>query len=252
MRIALIFSVASVGMAFTVLPAWAQAASCLVVGESTARVASSEGEKSPVFLARSCESLRLVSGKAQASWVARDGKPRLVLITPQGVGALPSAGAEERPATVVLGELTSRRDRQQPAYMRNFGGDRAPLVFIPAGGLTLVERLDADAVITVALQEGREGADIQRYELLSGQPVVFSRGQLKAGNVYITQIQRGDLIEEWKWRITPSEEVMALDAHWAEIDAQVEDAYQRGLLKAMVFEQKRLRINMDFLLRELR
>lgn len=252
MHYAVLISMAAVAGLSHISFAHAQTVSCLVLGEPTARVASSEGERSPVFLAKACESLRLLSGKAQASWVARDGKPRLVPITSQGVSQLPTSGAEERSATVVLAELTSRRERQQPAYMRNFGGDRAQVVFIPASGLMLVEQLDADAVITVTEQGGQTGRDVQRFELLSGQSVALNRSQLKPGHQYTIQIQRGDLMEEWKWRMVLADEISAIDSHLAEIDNEIADPYQRGLLKAMFFEQKRLRTNMDFLLRELR
>lgn len=252
MRYAFLFSMAAVACFSNMSLAQAQTVSCLVLGEPTARVASSEGERSPVFLAKDCESLRLLSGKAQASWVARDGKPRLVPITSQGVEQIPTPGAEERSATVVLGELTSRRERQQPAYMRNFGGDRAQVVFIPESGLMLVKQLDADAVITITAQGEQTDGNFQRIEIQSGQPVVLNRSLLKPDHQYTIQIQRGDLMEEWKWRMVHADEMSSIDSHLAEIDDEIADPYQRGLLKAMFFEQKRLRTNMDFLVRELR
>ena len=74
----------------------ADASTCMILGDKSAIIKSVEGERSPVFVTSDCQALRLVSGKAIASWVGRDGKPRMIPITAQGVEVVPQAGAEER------------------------------------------------------------------------------------------------------------------------------------------------------------
>ncbi|MFY7917590.1 MAG: hypothetical protein ACOVPA_23410, partial [Rubrivivax sp.] len=180
--------------------ALSQPTSCLVVGAKDAKVSSSEGERSPAFVARACDSLKLLSGAAQASWVARDGKVRTVPITSAGVSGAPAPGAEERSVNVVWAELTSRRERQQPAYMRSFGQDRIPSVYVPPGGLTLLGEIDGEARVRIANEAGEL---IREFNVQAGQPLSLSRSMLEAGKTYTVQIQRGAMIEEWKWRITP-------------------------------------------------
>lgn len=226
----------------------AQPTSCLVLGAKSARIASSEGEKSPVFVAKDCSSLRLVSGQAQASWVARDGKPRVVPITPQGVAGVPMAGAEERSVNQVWAELTTRRERQQPAYMRSFGSAHAPTVFIPAEGLMLVGSVDSAAQVRIA----QDGAQPQQFSVEAGQPVRLTRQALVAGQVYTVQIQRANLVEEWKWRIASESEAARIDEQLAAIDASEIVPEQRGLLQAMLYEQLRLKTNMDLVIQGLR
>jgi hypothetical protein len=233
-------------------PCWSQATSCLVLGEKTAKIMTPDGEKSPVFVAKDCSALKLLTGKAQASWVARDGKLHLVPITAQGVTSVPIAGSEERSVNVVWSELTSRRERQQPAYMRSFGGDRAPKVFIPAEGLTIVEKTDSRATLRLfkSIESGVELLKTQ--EVLVGNLVRVSRSDFSPEQVYVIQIQRGDLMEEWKWRALTSAETASLDAQITEIEKSVEVPDQRLLLEAMLFEQLKMRVNMDFLVQQYR
>ena len=231
-----------------VLGAHAQSTSCLVLGSKDARVSSSEGEKSPVFVAKACGSLRLISGQAQASWVARDGKPRVVPITTQGVAGVPAAGAEERSVNYVWAELTTKRERQQPAYMRSFGEDRAATVYVPSDGLLLVPSVDSTALVRVT----REGEVSREFEVPIGSQVRLSRQDLKAGQIHTVQIQRGDMVEAWKWRIASESEAARIDESLAEIAASDVLPDQRGLMGAMLYEQLKLRVNMDLSIQALR
>ena len=232
--------------------AQAQSTSCLVVGERTARVSTPQGERSPVFLATACDRLKLVSGNAQASWIARDGKPRIVPITPQGVADSPQAGAEERSVNVVWGELTTRREKAQPAYMRSFGVDRPPRVYIPADGLVVVEKSDGRSVVTLSALTETGTTPAADMVVSAGQPVTLSRNQAAAGSGLAVQVRRGDLVEEWRWTIVPADESARIDARIAEIDAAIADPEQRQLTQAMLFEQLKLHTNMDLLLQGVR
>ena len=227
--------------------------SCMVLGEPTARITTSQGERSPVFIAAACDALRLISGKAQASWIGRDGKPHMVSITPQGVTAVPAAGREERSVNVVWAELTTTREKQQPAYMRSVGTERLPKVYIPLRGLTVVSKVDGEAVLHIKpAEEGSAAGVASEASIASGQPVIIARDRLVPGESYVIQIQRGHLIEEWRWQALPLAEVGAVDTHMAEIASLVDDPTQRGLMQAMLFEQLKLRPNLDLEMQQLR
>lgn len=233
-------------------PIRAQSASCLVLGEKTARVWTSDGERSPVFVAKHCAELKLVSGKAQVSWVARDGKPQVLPVTPQGVSKTPAAGAEERSVNTVWAELTTRRERQQPAYMRNFGGDHLPKVYVANLGIRLASQSDSDATLRIFRLEDGVAMPVVEAGVPSGSPIVVARHMLQPGQAYLLQVQRGAVQEEWRWRTLTAPESAQIDEHIADIDRLVEDGEQRLMLQAMLFEQLKMRTNMDLLIQRLR
>lgn len=230
----------------------AHAIACLVVGERTARVQTSEGERSPVFMAPQCESLRQISGKALASWVGRDGKPRLLPIGPKGVEQLPEPGAEERSVNVVWTELSSKREAQRPAYMRAVGDERPPRVYLPPEGLVLVARAEVDSELRVASLDGERETAAQTVPVRSGNPVRLTREMIASAGVYLVQIKRGDLVEQWRWRALPAAETQRIDAQLVELSQNLSDGQQQLLVQAMLFEQLKLRTNLELTLQSLR
>ncbi len=232
--------------------AWAQATPCLVLGEPTAQVRTAEGVRAPVFMAPACGELRLVQGKASASWVARDGRPRVLPITESGVTQLPAPGSEERSVKVVWSELTSSRERQQPAYMRSFGGERAPKVYVGAGGLELMAAADSDALLRIARIDGDAVTPVGERRIASGSPILLRSDDLTADAIHLLQVQRGDIKQEWRWRTLTRTEAANVDAQMAAIDVAVEAADQRLMLQAMLFEQLNMRVNMDLVVQALR
>jgi hypothetical protein len=177
----------------------------------------------------------------------------MVPITPQGVASVPVAGSEERSVNVVWAELTTARDKQQPAYMRSLGAERLPKVYIPLNGLTVVNKVDGEAVLRIKpVKEGDTVGAASEESIASGQPVTIARDRLLPGESYVIQIQRGHLIEEWRWQAMPLAEAGVVDAHVAEIASLVDDPNQRGLMQAMLFEQLKLRSNLDLQMQQLR
>jgi hypothetical protein len=221
----------------------AQAVSCMVLGDSQARVQAVEGEKSPVFLTASCESLRLVSGKAMVSWVSRDGKPHFAPIGKDGAATLPTAGAEERAANVVWAELSSRREADRPAFMRALNEGHPARVYIPPEGLTLAARPDADFRI-VALQGDAESPVLEKTAA-DPKPILLSRDRIRAGASYLIEWHHADSVERAKWQTVSEADAARIDEELRGIDTSVEDAGQRRIVKDMLFEQLRLRVNLS-------
>lgn len=231
--------------AFCVVAANASlAASCMVIGEKTARIQSSEGEKSPVFLTNACASLRLISGKAMVTWVARDGKPNFVPIGPNGPDRVPTAGTEERSSNVVWAELSSKRETQRPAFMRALDVERPARIYIPADGLVLPFIVGAS--LRVLSTEG----DVEKlvFETTSTEPVLLARDLVKSGAVYVLEWNHAGKLEKWKWKALSAEESVRIDAQVQEVQLTVPDEVQRRVVTAMLFEQLKLRVNMELAL----
>lgn len=230
----------------------AQAISCMVLGDKAAKVFTPAGERSPMFMATECQALRLVSGKAMASWVGKDGKPHFVPITPRGVETLPSPGAEERPANVVWGELTSRRAAPRGAYMRTIGEERPARVFVPAEGLSLGHLLTEGATVRLVQMRGGKEVASTEHRAVDGAPLVLGRDLVRPGESYEVHIHSGGKTDKLKWAVLGAEESQHVQAQLDEVKATVPDAEQQRLLQAMVFEQLRLRLNMDLMIQGLR
>jgi hypothetical protein len=223
--------------------AQAQAAPCLVIGDVSAKLSSSEGERSPVFMAPSCDSLRLITGKAQASWIGRDGKPKIVPIAASGPDATPEQGVAERSVYLVWNELTSRREAQRPAFMRALSKEREPLVFVPEDGLLLLSGADTLSEVRIALLKGEDEVQVSSFQVDAGSPVRLDRKMLALGDVYRIQIRRGELTEQWRWRILSQEESEKVQEQLRSIPQAVPDRAQQPLIQAMLYEQFQLRIN---------
>ena len=220
----------------------AQATSCMVLGEATARVLSAEGEKSPVFLTAACESLRLVSGKAMVSWVSRDGKPHFSPIGKNGAESLPTAGAEERSANVVWAELTSKREVDRPAFMRALNEERPARVYVPVDGLLLAAKPDADFQI-IAVDGDKETLIYDKKATDTGR-ILLSRAQILPGKIYVVAWHNGAVVERLRWQTIDATETARVDSEFDLIRATVTDDAQRRIMIGMLFEQLKLRVNM--------
>lgn len=226
----------------------ANAASCMVVGEKTARVQTKEGEKSPVFYTQACEALRLVSGSATVSWVSRDGKTHFVPVTSKGLGQVPSAGADERPGNTVWAELTAKREATRPAFMRAAAIDPPTKVYVPAAGLALPARAGFDLRILEVK------GDVERLILESKSDstplIALSPKLIQPATMYVLEWRKGETLEKWRWSVVSAPEAERVEAQIKEIDAALTDLEQRKIVTAMLFEQFRLRVNMHLVMPE--
>lgn len=230
--------------------AWS--ANCMVLGARDAKVQSIEGEKSPAFLTKDCGALRLISGTAQASWVGQDGKPRLIPITATGVASQPNAGAEERSVNVVWSELTTKRERQQAAYMRSVSFERAQKIYIPAEGLVLLDRSDVDAELSVQLVKDTATVPVLTQTIKKGDAIWVARNLLEQDQTYVFTIRRGDTTETWRWKTLPADQTTTIDGQLDPIRQAPLDAEQRLLMQAMLFDQIKFRPNMELTIQQLK
>jgi hypothetical protein len=228
------------------------AASCLVLGEKTAVVRAPDGDHSPVFLAPACESLRLISGKANASWIGKDGKINLVPIGESGPAKVPVAGAEERSGNVVWSELRNTRQAERPGYMRAIGDDRAPLVYVPKDGLVLAGTNDLDAELIVSLVDGDALKLVAKSAVPMGAAVVLDGKNLQHGSTYDVQLTRGSLVERWRWKVVDQRLGSMLDENRAAILQLPLESQQQKYMEAMLYEQLKLRTNMALVLQLLK
>lgn len=243
-----LFALAAVAQA----GAFAAGASCMVLGSRDAKVSTAEGEKSPVFMTKDCAALRLVSGKAQASWVGQDGKPKLIPITASGVSALPAPGAEERSVNVVWSELTTRRERQQAAYMRSVGFERAQKIYVPANGLLLVERSELDAELTIQKVAESATVPLLTQAVKKGEAIHVPRAALELDQTYVFTIRRGDTTETWRWKTAAANETAALDEQLSAVQSTGLEPDQRLLVQAMLYDQLKLKGNMELTMQALK
>jgi hypothetical protein len=220
------------------------ATSCMVIGEKSARVQSSEGEKSPVFLTQSCEALRLISGKAMVTWVARDGKPNFVPIGANGPEKLPTVGAEERSGNVIWAELTSKREAQRPAFMRALDEERPARIYLPVTGLELPSK----AGTTLRILAVNGDSENLVFETQNAESVRLTRELTKPGVTYILEWNQAGKVDKWKWKTLGEQELNRVDAQYQEVQAAVTDEAQRRVVTAMLFEQLKLRVNMGLVL----
>lgn len=227
----------------------ASASSCMVLGDKSAMVKSVEGERSPVFVTSDCQALRLMSGKAVASWVGRDGKPRMIPITAQGVDVVPQAGAEERSVMVVWNELSTKRERQQPAYMRNIGDERPPKVYAPKEGVVLFVNSESETLITV---ENAAGEIVFDRRVNVGDTGVIPRNVFLSDQIFKIRTLRAESMQEWRWRVVNAAETANIDQSMETIDATISDLTQVKMMRAMMFEQIKIRVNMELALQDLR
>ncbi len=229
-------------------PGAAHALSCMVVGETTAKVQSGSGVESPPFLSESCESLKLVSGKAMVSWIARNGKPHFSPITAEGVSGLPGPGAEERSASMVWSEMTSKREAQRPAFMRALDMERPARAYIPADGLVF-PAATCDA-LSVKLIDGVSETLV--YEKKSGEagPGRVTRQGLVPGALFVVEIKGVTTFERWLLKLIEADEATRIEVQVADIASAGIDAGQQRILEAMLYEQLRLPVNMALTIQE--
>jgi len=232
----------------------ASATSCMVMGDTRAVVKTSEGLRSPMFLAKSCESLKLVSGRAMASWVSQDGKPHLQPITAKGPAATPSPGAEERSSRAVWAELSSRREVQSPAVMRGASARQPDRAYVPQDGLTMA--IPAGAEVKVTLQGEPEQTTLPALRVGADGLVTLTRQQLPANTRVLVawtlpagarsaspDEDAADSGLLWLQTL-PQAEQAELDAARQHIRQQVRDPLQQTTLDSMLFEQRQLSVNL--------
>ena len=234
-----------IGLILSSCSVYASATTCMVLGEKAARVNAVEGERSPVFVTSDCAALRLISGKALASWVGRDGKPRLIPIRKDGIDVVPQAGAEERSVTAVWSELTTKREHQQPAYMRNFGDERPPKLYVPQGGIVLFDSAESNADLLV---ENAQGERVYQKHFNIGESVSVPRDVLLNTQIYKITLKRVESEQKWRWRIVNPEEMRTIDQSLTEIDKDVTDQDQVKIMRAMLFAQMKVQVNMHMAL----
>ncbi len=232
----------------------ASATSCMVMGDTRAVVKTPEGPRSPMFLAQACDSLRLVSGRAMASWVGQDGKPRLSPITAQGPTATPKPGAEERSTRAVWGELSSRREVQSPAVMRGITSQQPDRVYVPEAGLKL--QAPAGALVTVTLQAAVPGTTLPAIHVGAEGHFTLGRQQLPAdtrvlvswvlpatGHDHAAEDDVADAGPLWLQTL-PQAEQAELDEARRLVRQQVSDPLQQTTLDSMLYEQRHLNVNL--------
>ena len=219
---------------------FAAAVSCIVVGEKTAKVQSSEGEKSPVFLASNCASLRGISGKAMVSWVSKDGKVSFAPIDASGPKQQPVMGSEERSGKVAWAELTTTRETRRPAFMRALGEEKAVPVYVPEAGFLIKPK--AGESLKISLIEGE--VETLVVDKPADQSLSITRELVKLGATYQLEWTREGNVEKEKWKLLGPVETTRLDTQYKEIQDVGLDQDQRKLLTAMLFEQLKLATNM--------
>ena len=245
----------AVGLSLAALGAGsASATSCMVMGDTLAVVKTSEGLRSPMFLAKSCESLKLVSGRAMASWVGQDGKPHLQPITAKGPVATPSPGAEERSTRAVWAELSSRREVQSPAVMRGAAGRQPDRAYVPEAGLTMAIPAGAEVKVTLqgvsdqttlpALRAGADGRVTLTRQQLPVNTRVLVAWALPAGAPNPSADDDAPDTGLLWLHTLPQAEQAELDAAREHIRQQVRDPLQQATLDSMLFEQRQLSVNL--------
>ena len=186
------------------------AVSCIVVGEKTAKVQSSKGEKSPVFLADDCVSLRAISGKAMVSWVSKEGKVNFAAIGVNGPERHPLVGSEDRSGKVVWAELSTTRETRRPAFMRAFGDEKAVPVYLPEAGILIKPKM-GESLKIVSIKDGIETLVADSPEAL---PFLIARESLKLGTTYQLERTTAGNVEREKWKFLDGEETMRLDTQY--------------------------------------
>jgi hypothetical protein len=172
----------------------------------------------------------------------------MIPITAQGVELVPQAGAEERSVMVVWNELSTKRERQQPAYMRNIGDERPPKVFAPKEGIALFVNSESETRITV---ENAAGEIVFDRRIAVGDAGVIPRSVFLSDQIFKIKTLRAESAQEWRWRVATSSETENIDQSLEAIDATVGDLTQIKLLRAMLFEQVKIRVNMELALQDL-
>lgn len=226
----------------------------MVMGDRHAVLKTQEGPKSPMFLAQSCERLKLVSGRALASWVGADGKPHLVPITPQGPSAMPSAGQEERSTRAVWAELSSRREVQKPAVMRGASTGQPERTYVPESGLSL--EAPAGSVVRVTLRGAAQDTTLPPIQVGADGRFKLTRQQLPADTrVLVAWTAPADVRDDtgpddeadpgplWL-RTLPQAEQADLDTARRQLRQQVKDPLQQVTLDSMLYEQRQLPLNL--------
>jgi hypothetical protein len=168
------------------------------------------------------------------------------------VASQPNAGAEERSVNVVWSELTTKRERQQAAYMRSVSFERAQKIYIPVDGLVLLDRSDVDAELSVQLVKESATVPVLTQAIKKGDTLLVERKLLEQDQTYVFTIRRGDATETWRWKTLPTDQTTTIDGQLDPIRQAPLDAEQRLLMQAMLFDQIKFRPNMELTIQQLK
>lgn len=218
----------------------AAATSCIVVGDRTAKVQSSNGERSPVFLTGDCASLRSVSGKAMITWVSKDGKVNFSPIGFSGPERQPVAGSEERSGNVVWAELSTTRETRRPAFMRSLSDEKAVAVYIPETGVLIKPKAGEN----LRILSTEAGVDTLMMEGGEEKPLLITRDKFKLGSTYLLEWTKGDNVDKEKWKLLGLADSLNIDVNYKDLQEADLDQEQRKIVTAMLFEQLKLITNM--------
>lgn len=222
----------------------ALAAPCVVVGDKSARVQTTEGEKSPVFMTQACAALKLLSGTAMVTWIDKDGKPNFVPIGSNGPQRLPGSATGENAGSLVWSEITSKRETKRSAVMRSVADGKADRVYIPAEGLTLRSNSDGTVRIFSWVDQTRTLV----FEAIDPSTMLLTRAVIQPGARYVVEWNQDGKTERWQWQALTPQEHARIDTQMGEIAAMLPDEVQRKVVNAMLFEQLQLPVNRKFVL----
>ena len=228
----------------------AHATACMVMGDRSAIVRSADGDRSPVFMAASCESLRLVSGKAMVSWVTREGKPRLLNLGTLGIDGLPREAADDAVPGAVWSELVSRREVHRAAYTRSLAPAPPERFYVPKTGWVLAAQPGDSLRLTV--QKG--GKDRVLLEAVATEAGMFriARALMQPGLVYGLALTQGGVPSFHALKALSSSEQSRLDALYPSLPAGQAGQDAEALVLALWYQQRQLNFNMQTALQGVR
>lgn len=224
----------------------AVAASCLVLGDATARVAAVEGVRAPVFETRSCAHLRLLQGHAQAGWVDLDGTPRLVPITARGPARLPQATRAKGTVAQVWAQLTTTRAQQHAAYTRGIEVPRFQDLYVPAAGLALPGSSAGSTRVRITPASGPV-ARTRELMVAPRRALRLRASWLRPGRAYRVDVVRPGHEQVYLWRVVGPRESAQIQARLRGLRNALPDARQRAAMSALVLYEMGLRANLALL-----
>jgi hypothetical protein len=223
---------------------------CMVLGDRDSVVVSTEGTRSPVFQTSACETLKLKSGKALATWISEDGKPQLAPIGHDGVSNLPPyAPSVHSTGRSVWSEITSQRSTRRQAMMRSLGEVQASPVYIPPEGLELTGLSEKHIQI-------RSGKDIGAARII--EPIIrdgtttITRSLIQSGENIWIDVDDGVVSKVYWWTPVQANRLTEYDDAYGTVIQQPLDAQQKNILAAMWFEKMNLSVNKDLMIAKLR
>jgi hypothetical protein len=222
----------------------AVAASCMVLGDTTARVAAAEGVRSPVFETSSCARLRLLQGQAMAGWVSLDGTPRLTTITAHGPTRLPQGPGTRSTVARVWAQLTTTRPQQRAAYSRAIGVPHFEDLYMPETGLSLTGSEHGSTLVRISADGA---APTRRIQIRPRGALRLKAAWFRPGQRYRVDVQGPSSERVYLWHVLGPRESAQVEARLNGLARSLPDARQRVVMDALVLYQMGLRANLDLL-----